>query len=175
MSQGVPVRTVRYPWGDVPYELAAEWDNSIMFHTEVDCTVDSHIYTSLESGDDPTYAQAMRGPERQQWVDAREDEMNALRDLGVIVLTPADAVPLDEDIYDTMALCKRKRGELSPQTQAAHCAVWQPSCGGHCTPRKPPWHGPPPTFADPLSHGASLHLQASHWRSGVPAHAPPRL
>ena len=113
MSQGVPVRTVRYPWGDVPYELAAEWDNSIMFHTEVDCTVDSHIYTSLESGDDPTYAQAMRGPERKQWVDAREDEMNALRDLGVIVLTPADAVPLDEDIYDTMALCKRKRGELS--------------------------------------------------------------
>jgi hypothetical protein len=77
-SQGVPSRTVRYPWGDVPYEWAAGYDNSIMFQTEVDCTVDSHIHISVEPGDDPTYAQAMKGPERQQWVDARENEMNAL-------------------------------------------------------------------------------------------------
>ena len=84
-----------------------------MFQTEVDCTADSFIYTSLEAGDDPTWAQAVKGPERQKWMDAKEDEMGALRDLGVIILTPADAVPVGEDIYDTMLLCKRKRGELS--------------------------------------------------------------
>ena len=113
MSSGVPVRMVRYPWGDVPYEYAAGYDNSVMFQTEVDCTADSFIYTSLEAGDDPTWAQAVKGPERQKWMDAKEDEMSALRNLGVIILTPADAVPVGEDIYDTMLLCKKKRGELN--------------------------------------------------------------
>lgn len=117
---------MRYPWGDVPYEFASGYDNTIMFQTEVDCTLDSHVYISVEPGDDPTYAQAMRGPERQQWVDAREDEMNALRDLGVIILTPADAVPHGEDIYDTMALCKRKGASwvsFSSTRSASCCAA----------------------------------------------------
>ena len=93
MTQGVPDRMVRYPWGDVPYEWAAGFDNSVMYQTEVDCSVDSCVFTSLESGDDPSYAQAMKGPERQQWIDAKEDELSALRDLGVIKLVPADSVP----------------------------------------------------------------------------------
>ena len=113
VSHGVPDRMVRYPWGDVPYKWAAGYDNSIMYQTEIDCTVDSCVFTSLESGDDPSYAQAMKGPERQQWIDAKEDELSALRGLGVIKLVPADSVPEDEDIYDTMALCKKKRGYLN--------------------------------------------------------------
>ena len=122
VSSDVPVRTVRYPWGDVPYEWAAGYDNSVMFQTEVDCTADSFVYTSLEAGDDPTCAQAMKGPERQKWMDAKEDEMDALRDLGVIILTPADAVPLGEDIYDTMAPVQARSAVSSTASSSTRCA-----------------------------------------------------
>ena len=72
VSSGVPVRMVRYPWGDVPYEYAAGYDNSVMFQTEVDCTADSFIYTSLEAGDDPTWAQAVKGRNgRSGWTPRR--------------------------------------------------------------------------------------------------------
>ena len=77
MSSGVPVRTVRYPWGDVPYEWAAGYDNSVMFQTEVDCYRGLFHLHVLEAGDDPTWAQAVKGPERQKWMDAKEDEMGA--------------------------------------------------------------------------------------------------
>ena len=111
-SQGVPDRVVHYPWGDVPYEWAAGYDNSVMFHTEIDCTVDGgDIYTSLEVSDDPSYHQAMRGPDRLRWYDARDDELGALVKLGVVEAVPADSVPVDADIYDTMMLCKKKRGQ----------------------------------------------------------------
>ena len=110
LSAGVPTNMVSYPWGNVPYEWCAGFDNLVLFHTEVDCGVYCDVLTSLEAADDPSYHQAMRGEDRLHWYDAREDELGALKNLGVIVLTPADAVPSGTDIYDTMMLCKRKRG-----------------------------------------------------------------
>ena len=111
VTSSVPDRTVRFPWGDVPYAWAAGYDNEIMFHTEVDACVDHDVLVSLEADDDPSYHAAMNGPDRQMWYDAREDEIGALHRLGVVENIPADSVPSDADIYDTMLLCKKKRGK----------------------------------------------------------------
>ena len=111
VTSGVPDRTIRFPWGDVPYEWAAGYDNEVMFHTEVDACVDYDVLVSLEADDDPSYHSAMNGPDRQKWYDAREDEIGALHRLGVVEAVPADSVPPGADIYDTMLLCKKKRGK----------------------------------------------------------------
>jgi hypothetical protein len=39
LSAGVPTNMVSYPWGNVPYEWCAGFDNLVLFHTEVDCGV----------------------------------------------------------------------------------------------------------------------------------------
>ena len=67
---------------------------------------------SFSAEDDPTYDQAMKSNERDQWEDARHAEINNLNHFGVIgEKIPADKVPPDCDIYDTMMVCKRKRGK----------------------------------------------------------------
>jgi hypothetical protein len=54
----------------------------------------------------------MKSPDRQHWEDARIDELKNLDDFEVIKeKIPADKVPVDCDIYDTMMVCKRKRGK----------------------------------------------------------------
>ena len=46
----------------------------------------------------------------QQWYSAADNEDDNLQRFGVYQCVPADEVPGDEDIFDTMLLCKRKRG-----------------------------------------------------------------
>ena len=47
----------------------------------------------------------------QSWYAAADSEYDSLQRFRVFELWPADRVPSDEDIFDTMLLCKRKRGK----------------------------------------------------------------
>ena len=52
---------------------------------------------------------ASSGNGSQSWFDAAEKDN--LERFGVFILIAADKVPPDEDIFDTMLLCKVKRGK----------------------------------------------------------------
>ena len=85
-----------------------------MYDTGIDNSVfvlEECVLTSLTADDDPTWEQASKGNDSQSWFDAADGEKDNLERFGVFVLVPADSVPADEDIFDTMLLCKTKRGQ----------------------------------------------------------------
>jgi hypothetical protein len=108
-----PRRTVRFPWGDVPTPWISGY--STIYDTGIDDSVfileDDVICTSLHDGDDPHWEQAVRGNDSQQWYKAADAEYDNLERFGVFQLVAADKVPSDEDIFDSMLVCKRKRGQ----------------------------------------------------------------
>lgn len=114
VTQEAPRRVVRFPWGDCP----APWVDGYctIYDTGIDDSVfmlDECILTSLTSDDDPSWEQASSGNESQSWFDAAYGEKDNLERFGVFILIAADKVPPDEDIFDTMLLCKVKRGKAN--------------------------------------------------------------
>ncbi len=115
VTSEAPRRVVRFPWGDVPSPWVSGY--STIYDSGIDDAVfalyddPEGVYTSLEDGDDPSWEQAYNGNESQGWCDSADGEYDNLNRFGVIELWPADKVPLDEDIYDTMLVCKIKRGQ----------------------------------------------------------------
>ena len=112
ISTEAPRRVVRFPWGDVPTPWVGGY--STVYDSCIDDAVfalfDEMVCTSLDDDDDPSWEQAIRGNESQQWYAAADVEYDNLSRFEVFELWPADKVPLDEDIFDTMFVCKRKRG-----------------------------------------------------------------
>ena len=111
ISQEAPRRVVRFAWGDVPTPWVDGY--STMYDTGIDNSVfvmDECVLTSLTEDDDPTWDAAIKGNESQKWENAAWAEDDNLSRFGVYVLVAADLVPYDEDIFDTMLLCKKKRG-----------------------------------------------------------------
>lgn len=112
VTQEAPRRVVRMPWGDVPTPWVDGF--STIYDTGIDDSVfllEECVLTSLSSDDDPSWEQASSGNDSQSWFDAADGEKNNLERFGVFALVAADSVPSDEDIFDTMLLCKVKRGE----------------------------------------------------------------
>lgn len=102
----LPDVTVSFAWGDVPLSSCMRVENM-----PYDTGIDQTVFVSMDASDDPTWEQAKRGNERQQWDDARIEELENLERFKVIKeKIPADKVPWDCDIYDTMKVLKRKRG-----------------------------------------------------------------
>ena len=104
-------RVVRFPWGDVPSPWVEGY--STIFETGIDDSVYylEDVLTSLEDGDDPTWECAIRSNEAAEWYKAADVEYDTLERFEVFELWPADKVPKDEDIFDTMLVCKKKRGK----------------------------------------------------------------
>ena len=118
MSRGVCERVVRMSWDDVPWPWAQGF--TTVYDTGVDESVfliEEDVPTSLEENDDPSLEGALSGPEREEWCDAAWSEYDNLMRFNVIQLVPADCVPDEEDIYDTMAVCKQKRGANNVKTK----------------------------------------------------------
>ena len=69
------------------------------------------VLTSLTSEDDPAWEKASAGNDSQEWHDAADGEYDNLCRFDVFRLVPADEVPSDEDIFDSMLLCRVKRGQ----------------------------------------------------------------
>ena len=73
--------------------------------------MDEFVGTSVEEGDDPSWEQAIRGNDSQKWYRAADDEHDNLVRFQVFEPWAADCVLCDEDIFDCMLVCKRKRGK----------------------------------------------------------------
>ena len=111
VSSEAPRRVVRFPWGDVPAPWVSGY--STIYETGIDDSVfvlEEECLTSLTEDDDPTWESAIKGNDSQKWFGAADTEDDNLQRFGVYQCVPADEVPGDEDIFDTMLLCKRKRG-----------------------------------------------------------------
>ena len=103
---------VRFPCGDVPAPWVSGY--SMIYDTGIDDSVfvlEKCVLTSLTSEDDPAWEQASTGNDSQEWYDAADSEYDNLCRFEVFRLVPADEVPSDEDIFDSMLLCKMKRGQ----------------------------------------------------------------
>ena len=112
VTQEAPRRVVRFPWGDVPSPWVENY--STVYDTGVDDSVfvlDECVLTSLTEDDDPPWEQAIKCNDRQEWFAAADQELDNLERFDVFVLVPADEVPANEDIFDSMLLCKKKRGQ----------------------------------------------------------------
>jgi hypothetical protein len=112
VTKEAPRRVVRFDWGDVPTPWVEGY--STIYDTGIDDSVfvlDECVLTSLTSEDDPSWEQAFKGNDSQEWAAAADGECDNLERFGVFLLVPADSVPADEDIFDTMLLCKVKRGK----------------------------------------------------------------
>ena len=111
LTKRAPRRVVRFPWGDVPSPWVSGYQT--VYETGIDDSVFfiEDICTSTEADDDPTWEQAMKSNDAQQFLDAAEVEYCTLERFEVFELHPADSVPGDEDIFDTMLVPKRKRGK----------------------------------------------------------------
>ena len=72
--------------------------------------LDEFCGVSLNSSDDPSWDKAIKGNDSQEWWEAGYDEMRNLERFGVVELVVADQIDPSEDIYDTMNVCKVKRG-----------------------------------------------------------------
>ena len=104
-TQEAPRRVVRFPWGDVPTPWVSGY--STIYDTGIDDSVfvlEECELTSLTSEDDPAWEKASAGNDSQEWHDAADGEYDNLCRFEVFRLVPADEVPSDEDIFDSMLL-----------------------------------------------------------------------
>ena len=105
-SQPSPIR-VKHSFG------SSMWPNPEPGHafTVYDTGIDNGLFVAMEDNDDPTYRSAVSGNDGPLWCDSRQDELDNLRRFDTIEDCPADRVPIECDIYDTMMLCTVKRGK----------------------------------------------------------------
>ena len=65
----------------------------------------------LDTGDDPSWATAIRSPEREYWIAGACDELKSLADLQVFVLIPRSEIPCGRRPLKGKLVCKRKRDD----------------------------------------------------------------
>ena len=73
---------------------------------------DGNISPSLDTGDDPTWAEAINSPEREYWIAGGREELKSLEDLKVFILVPKSDIPSSQRPLKGKLVCKRKRDDL---------------------------------------------------------------
>ena len=73
---------------------------------------DGNISPSLDTGDDPTWAEAINSPEREYWIAGGHEELKSLEDLKVFILVPKSDIPSGQRPLKGKLVCKRKRDDL---------------------------------------------------------------
>jgi Reverse transcriptase (RNA-dependent DNA polymerase) len=73
---------------------------------------DGTIEPVLDSGDDPSWEEALASKEREYWIAGGRDELKSLEDLNVFVLVPRSAVPRGQRPLKGKLVCKRKRDDM---------------------------------------------------------------
>jgi len=73
---------------------------------------DGTIEPVLDSGDEPSWAQALASPEREYWIAGGRDELKSLEDLRVFVLVPRSEIPRGQRPLKGKLVCKRKRDDV---------------------------------------------------------------
>jgi Reverse transcriptase (RNA-dependent DNA polymerase) len=73
---------------------------------------DGSLSPELDSGDDPSWADALASPDREYWIAGVREELKSLEDLQVFVLVPKSAVPSGHRLLKGKLVCKRKRDDM---------------------------------------------------------------
>jgi hypothetical protein len=73
---------------------------------------DGNISPSLDTGDDPTWAEAINSPEREYWIAGGREELKSLEDLKVFILVPKSDIPSGQRPLKGKLVCKRKHDDL---------------------------------------------------------------
>jgi hypothetical protein len=73
--------------------------------------VDGSLEPSVDSDDDPLWAEAMASPEREFWIAGARDEIRSLEDLRVFALVPHSELPKGKRPLKGKLVCKRKRDD----------------------------------------------------------------
>lgn len=66
----------------------------------------------LDSGDDPTWADALALPNYKYWVAGGREEIQSLKDLKVFILVPRSEIPAGHRPLKGKLVCKRKRDDV---------------------------------------------------------------
>ena len=73
---------------------------------------DGTIKPTLDSGDEPSWAQALASPERKYWIAGGHDELKSLEDLKVFILVPHSEIPCGQCPLKGKLVCKQKRDDM---------------------------------------------------------------
>ena len=72
---------------------------------------DGSLEPTLNTGDDPAWAEAIKSPDREYWVAGTHDEIQSLKDLQVFILIPRSSVPAGRCPMHGKLVCKCKRDD----------------------------------------------------------------
>ena len=73
---------------------------------------DGNIEPIFDSGDEPSWTQALASPEREYWIAGGHDELKSLEDLKVFVLVPRSDIPRGQRPLKGKLVPKRKRDDM---------------------------------------------------------------
>ena len=69
------------------------------------------IEPTTNTGDDPSWKEALASPEREYWIAGAHDELRSLQDLQVFILVPRSTVPCEKRLLKGKLVCKRKHDD----------------------------------------------------------------
>ena len=72
---------------------------------------------TCDTGDDPSWAEAIASPEREYWIAGACEELRSLMDLQVFVLVPRSSIPQGKRPLKGKLVCKRKRDDAGKITR----------------------------------------------------------
>jgi hypothetical protein len=77
----------------------------------------------LDSGDDPSWTEALASPDREYWIAGGREEIKSLADLNVFVLVPHSEIPPGQRPLKGKLVCKRKRDDAGNIVRYKVCNV----------------------------------------------------
>lgn len=93
----------------LPLDLPLNFDGPIdVFLSDIETGLLEPI---VDTGDDPSWTEAIASPEREYWIAGAQEELRSLNDLQVFVLVPRSDVPRGKRLLKGKLVCKRKRDD----------------------------------------------------------------
>ena len=79
----------------IPTDLDLADDPGTHYSVEMvlSAIADGSMEPILDSGDDPSWSEALASPDREYWITGGRDELKRLKDLNVFVLVPRSKMP----------------------------------------------------------------------------------
>ena len=97
----------------IPTDLDLADDPGTHYSVEMvlSAIADGSMEPILDSGDDPSWSEALASPDREYWIAGGRDELKSLKDLNVFVLVPRSKMPRGQKALKGKLVCKRKRDD----------------------------------------------------------------
>jgi Reverse transcriptase (RNA-dependent DNA polymerase) len=86
-------------------------DPSLPIDYVLSALADGSLEPSIDTGDDPSWADAIASPDREYWVAGARDELQSLKELQVFVLVPRSSLPIGRRPLKGKLVCKRKHND----------------------------------------------------------------